>query len=412
VIIVLIDDIGYEAIGAYGCTSYKTPVIDKLAAGGVRFGHCYVQPLCTPTRSQLMTGLYNVRNYTNFGNMDPKAVTFANLFKKAGYATCMAGKWQLGHNLEQPKDYGFDEYCLWQHMRRPPRYANPGLEINGVQKDFKNGEYGPDLVSDYALDFVKRKKDGPFLLYYTSLLTHPPFQPTPDSKDWDPKAMGEGVNHSPAHFKDNVEYTDKLMGKLMATLEEAGVRERTLVIFLGDNGTAAGTKSQVGEKVVIGGKGKMTDSGMHVPLIVSWPGKIEAGRVCDDIVDSTDFFPTICEAAGITIPAEMKLDGRSFWPQLMGQKGNPREWYYCWFAPWGDFVGEFAATDQYKLYRTGKFYDLTKDLDERKPLAVKDLRGEAAGEAKKLQGALDQYKDARPAEVEKATVKGKKGKEE
>lgn len=131
VILILADDLGYETIGANGGTSYQTPVLDKLAATGVRFEHCYVQPLCTPTRMQLMTGIYNVRNYVTFGQMDPQSVTFGNLFKRAGYATCITGKWQLGRELELPKKFGFDEHCLWQHTRRPPRYANPGLEING-----------------------------------------------------------------------------------------------------------------------------------------------------------------------------------------------------------------------------------------------------------------------------------------
>ena len=147
-ILIMADDLGYETIGANGGTSYKTPNLDKLAATGARFTHCYVQPLCTPTRVQLMTGLYNIRNYINFGNMNPKAVTFANHLKPAGYATCITGKWQLGHDLELPKKFGFDEYCLWQHTRRPARYANPGLEINGVEKNYSSGEYGPDLVND------------------------------------------------------------------------------------------------------------------------------------------------------------------------------------------------------------------------------------------------------------------------
>src|SRR5262245_42350572 len=112
VILIMGDDLGYETIGANGGTSYKTPHLDKLAAGGVRFEHCYVQPLCTPTRVQLMTGIYNVRNYINFGVMDPKAVTFANLFQRAGYATAMTGKWQLGKDPTLPKTFGFDEYCL------------------------------------------------------------------------------------------------------------------------------------------------------------------------------------------------------------------------------------------------------------------------------------------------------------
>ena len=315
IILILADDLGYETIGANGGTSYRTPQLDKLAATGVRFTHCYVQPLCTPTRVQFMTGRYNVRNYINFGNMDPQAVTFGNLLKQAGYATCIAGKWQLGHDLDLPKKFGFDEYCLWQHTRRPPRYANPGLEINGVEKDYANGEYGPDLVNDYALDFITRKKDGPFFLYYPMMLTHAPYQPTPDSQDWDPKAQGEQVNAKPEHFGDMVAYMDKLIGKLVARLDALGIRDNTLLLFVGDNGTGRGTRSMMGDKLVIGGKGTTTDAGMHVPLIVNWPGKIAAGSVCSDLVDSTDFLPTLLDAAGVTAPSGLKLDGRTFLPQ-------------------------------------------------------------------------------------------------
>ena len=174
VILIMADDLGYETIGANGGTSYPTPNLDRLAAGGMRFTHCYVQPLCTPTRVQLMTGRYNVRNYVNFGQMDPQAVTFGNRFKEAGYLTCVAGKWQLGQDPQLPKKFGFDEHCLWQHTRRPPRYVNPGLEINGVAKDFGQGEYGPDLVNEYAIDFIKRHRERPFFLYYPMILTHGP----------------------------------------------------------------------------------------------------------------------------------------------------------------------------------------------------------------------------------------------
>ena len=248
IILILADDLGYETIGANGGTSYRTPHLDKLAATGVRFTHCFVQPLCTPTRVQLMTGRYNVRNYISFGNMDPQAVTFGNLLQQAGYATCITGKWQLGQDLGLPKKFGFDEYCLWQHTRRPPRYANPGLEINGVEKNWTKGEYGPDLVNDYALDFITRKKDGPFFLYYPMMLTHAPYQPTPDSRDWDPKALGEQVNTDAKHFADMVAYMDKLIGRLVARLDELGIRDNTLLVFVGDNGTGRGTRSMMGDQ--------------------------------------------------------------------------------------------------------------------------------------------------------------------
>ena len=402
IVFILADDLGYETIGANGGTSYKTPILDGMAAGGMRFTHGYAQPLCTPTRVQLMTGLSNARNYLNFGKMDPKAVTFGNYFQKAGYATCMAGKWQLGGDLDQPKSYGFDEYCLWQHTRRPPRYANPGLEIQGERKDYSHGEYGPDLVNDYALDFIERNKAKPFFLYYPMMLTHDPYQPTPDSKDWDPKAIGEGVHQAAAHFGEMVSYMDKLIGKVLAKLEQCGVRENTLVIFLGDNGTGAGTRSMMGDRVVVGRKGKTVDAGMHVPLIANWPGKIAKGTVCSDLVDTTDFLPTFCEVGGIKVAPTVQGDGRSFYAQMRGEKGHPRDWIYAWYSPrQGEStrVEEFAFNHRYKLYRSGKFFDLGSDLDEKNPLSVGGLMGEAAKAAEILHAALEQFKGARPASL-------------
>lgn len=401
IVLIMADDLGYETIGANGGTSYQTPVLDRLAATGARFTQCYVQPLCTPTRVQLMTGIYNVRNYINFGKMDPKAVTFGNLFQKAGYATCITGKWQLGKDPELPTKFGFDEWCLWQHTRRPPRYANPGLEINGQEKDYANGEYGPDLVNNYALDFITRHKDKPFFLYYPMMLTHDPYQPTPDSPNWDPKAQGEKVNRKPEHFGDMVSYMDKLIGKLVAKLDALGLRDHTLVLFVGDNGTGAGTRSMMGDRLVIGGKGQTTAAGMHVPLIASWPGKIASGKVCSGLVDSTDFLPTLCEAASVIVPATLKIDGRSFLPQLRDQKGKPRDWIYSWYSPRGQPARECVFNQHYKLYRTGEFYDLAKDVGERQALAVDRLQGEEAAAAKLFQSALDKYAHARPAHLAK-----------
>jgi arylsulfatase A len=400
IIVILADDLGYECLGANGGKSYKTPNIDKLAAKGMRFENCYVQPLCTPTRVQLMTGRYNVRNYINFGLLDPRATTFANLLKRAGYATCMTGKWQLGHDLKAPSQFGFDEYCLWQHTRRPPRYANPGLEINGKEMNYKNGEYGPDLINAYALDFLSRKKDQPFLLYYTMLLTHDPFQPTPDSPDWNPKAMGEKVNADKKHFGDMVAYMDKMVGKLLDRLGELKLRDNTLIVFLGDNGTGQGVVSQLGNQVIHGGKGHTTSAGMHVPLVVNWPAAVPAGKVCTDLVDSTDLLPTVCDAAGVTVPAELKIDGHSFYPQLRGEKGQPRTWYYCWYARDGGAKAqkEFAATHRYKLYRGGQFYDYQNDRNEKTPLGEDKLSVEAVAARRLLLAALDEFKDARPAE--------------
>ncbi len=407
IIVIMADDLGYETLGANGGTSYKTPHLDRLAGQGVRFQHCYVQPLCTPTRVQLMTGLYNVRNYVRFGYMNPTATTFGNRLRAQGYATCIAGKWQLGQQLDLPNKFGFDEHCLWQHTRRPPRYANPGLEINGTQKDFSSGEYGPDIVNDYAIDFVSRHDNKPFFLYYPMMLTHGPYQPTPDSKSWDPTAIGEAVNRAPEHFGHMVEYMDKLVGRLVAKLDELRIRDNTLIVFIGDNGTGSGTVSKMGNKEIVGAKGKTISTGMHVPLIANWPKGIKQPLVTNELADSTDILPTICEAAGLPADSLGQIDGRSFLPLLQGRSYSPRQWVYSWYSPRQSNnleVRELVFNREFKLYRSGEFIDLRNDLLEKQPLRVGDLTGDAAQAAKSLQLALDQFTTARPADLDQPTL--------
>ncbi len=206
---------------------------------------------------------------------------------------------------------------------------------------------------------------------------------------------------------------DKLIGKLVAKLDALGIRDNTLILFVGDNGTGRGTRSRMGDRVVIGGKGTTTAAGMHVPLIANWPGKLVTGKVHSDLVASTDFLPTLLEAARVMPPPGAKLDGRSFLPQLRGEKGQPRDWIYTWYSPRQSSdlsVREFAFNRRFKLYRSGDFFDLGKDVEEKHPLAVASLQGEAAAAAKLLQGALDQFKDARPAELDRLAEKAGLGK--
>lgn len=410
VVLIVADDFGYECVGANGGTSYQTPHLDRLATNGVRFEHCHAQPLCTPTRVQLMTGQYNVRNYTRFGHLDPSQKTFGNLFRDAGYATCIVGKWQLGQEKNLPRHFGFDEALLWQHTRRPPRYANPGLELNGKELDFTKGEYGPDLVNTHAREFIARNKDRPFFLYYPMMLTHNPFQPTPESPNWNPRAFGEQVNQSPQHFAHMVAYMDKLVGRLIAELDKQGLREKTLVLFTGDNGTNVNITSRLGERTVRGGKGSTRLTGTHVPLLASWPGTLAGNRVCRDLVDSTDFLPTICEAAGLRVPAGHHVDGQSFFPQLRAEPGKPREWVYCWYARNGGATAqqEFAMNHRFKLYRNGNLFDLSQDHEEQQPLSSTRQPAEAAAARRLLQTALDQFVKARPAGIQSQA--GKPGK--
>ena len=401
IVLIMADDLGYETIGVNGGTSYETPVLDGMAERGVRFEHCYAQPLCTPSRVEIMTGIYNVRNYVRFGVLDPKETTFANLLKRDGYATCVVGKWQLEGGFDGPRRFGFDEYCLWQLNRRPGRYPNPGLEVNGKRVDYTDGEYGPNVVSDFACDFIRRHKDGPFLVYYPMILTHCPFEPTPDSPDWDPESKGSKTYKGDAkYFGDMVTYMDKIVGKILRTLEEAGVRENTLVLFTGDNGTDKPVVSEMDGRKVAGAKGRTTDAGTRVPLIVEWPARGASGRVCDDLVDFSDFLPTLCEAAGVRVPEQLAVDGRTFLPQVKGREGNPRDWIYCWYSRSGKSkkAKVFARTRRYKLYRNGTFYDVAEDPRETRPLDDKsaDLSDEAKRAREMLAGVLDRYADARP----------------
>jgi len=400
IVFVLIDDFGYENVTANGGESYKTPVMDRLAATGVRFEQCHVQPLCTPTRVELMTGLYNQRNYANFGFLDPSQKTFGNLLKEAGYATCVAGKWQLGNGWDGPKYFGFDESALWQIFKKGPRYKNPNLEINGKAFTYYKNEYGPDIVSDYVLDFIQRKKDVPFFVYYPMTLTHAPFDATPDSPDYleSQAGSGKGKKGASGHFPDMVAYTDKLIGKLIAKLEELKLRDNTLVLIIGDNGTAKGMPARFQGRSVKGGKGTTTEWGTHVPCIGNWPGHFASGRVSPDLIGAVDVLPTLCEAAGVMVPAELKIDGRSFLPQLRGEKGAPRDWLYAWYNPAGGAKAqsEFAHDDTFKLYTDGRFFNVQKDDVENSPLKEGDLDATAKAAKAKLQAALKQFEGPRP----------------
>jgi arylsulfatase A len=255
--------------------------------------------------------------------------------------------------------------------------------------DYKRKQYGPDIACDFICDFMGRNKDKSFLVYYPMILTHSPFVPTPDSSNWG--AGGRKARKSnPKYFGDMVAYTDKLVGRIIARLEELGLRERTLVLFTGDNGTNRKVVSMMNGRKVAGGKGSMTDAGTRVPLIANWPGVIPRGSTCNDLVDFSDFLPTMCEVAGTSAPASLRLDGQSFLPQLKGQKGKPREWIYCWFSRSGEPPAkEWARTQHYKLYRTGKFYDIRKDVLEKNPLD--NLSTETLEIRSMLQRVLEQH---------------------
>ena len=405
VVLFLVDDLGYEALGAYGGVSYETPALDRLAASGVRFTHAYATPLCAPSRLQLMTGRYTHRNYTEWGVLPKGEVTFANLLRDAGYATYVAGKWQLwGHTLiwdpdgpccprqgQTPTDAGFDEYLLWYLGTKGGRYADPVLTGTGAEAETHEGAYGPDLLSDFVVDAIERqvaeRPEQPFLVYYSMVLTHAPFVPTPDSPGW----QGDRHANDTAHFPAMVAYVDRIVGRIVATLEAQGVREETLVLLTGDNGTPLGIESELADGTrVPGEKSRPTDGGTRVPLLASWPGTVEAGRVSDALVDFTDLLPSLAEVSGATVPDDRTIDGRSFVPVLTGAGEGVREWVFTDFRPRFPGVPEFTyiRDRRFKLYGDGRFFDIEADVSEAATLDVDALSGPAAAAHTALRTAL------------------------
>jgi len=401
VVLIMADDMGYECVGANGCLDYETPKLDALAAGGVRFEHCYSQPLCTPTRVKLMTGMSNKRNYVRFGVLDRGQRTFAHMLKDAGYRTCVAGKWQLGHEPDSPQHFGFEESLLWQHTRGrtddrgyDTRYSNPRLERNGEPADYRGGEYSTGLFVDFINRFIEANRERPFFVYYPMALVHCPFCPTPDSEDWDAASRGsKSYKGDPKYFADMVAYTDKAVGRIDAKLAELGLRDNTLLIFTGDNGTDKPIVTRTTFGRIAGAKGSMTDGGTRVPCIVSWPGVIRQGRVSRDIIDFSDFLPTICEAAGAKLPSGLAIDGRSFLPQLQGKPGTPRDAIYVWYSRSGmpGSARVFARNGRYKLYVDGRFFDVAQDRLEKSPLDDAVLSEEARAAKSVLQARIDAF---------------------
>ena len=415
ILLILADDLGRETLGGYGGLDYRTPHLDQLAARGMRFTHAYAQPLCTPTRLQLMTGKYNQRNWVAFGIMDPKEKTIAHFMRDAGYRTCIAGKWQfwsydppdypgaaqrrgIGMKVE---DAGFDAYSVWHAFHtedKGSRYANPKVYQNGKFIADTEGRYGDDLWVDFIADFMDRNRAEPVFAFYAMALPHWPMVPTPRSADWrEPaKRLVEDVRH----FKDMVEYADTCVGRLLAKLEALKLRENTIVIFYADNGTDVRISSRTKEGVVRGGKGLPTDNGIHVPLIVQWPGRVQAGVAADDLVDSTDFLPTIAELTGAKLPPEWGADGVSFAPRLLGRPGKPREWAFFWHDPRPGWDKEkrtrhiFALDHRYKLYSDDRFFDLTADIMEQSPLPTGTLTREQRAARQRLAAVIQaQLKD-------------------
>jgi len=350
VIFILADDLGIGNVGCYGADNYKTPHIDKLAAKGTRFTHCFTAALCGPSRAMIMTGRYAFRNGSSNQDacqvMPNKELQLGRVFQTAGYKTASIGKW--GQLPGEPDESGFDDYLRFNGsgVYRNTKKGKPEeYRINGKELKLGDDEYMPDVMHEQVLKFITKHKDVPFFVYYPMSSVHGDLLPTPDSASGSTDLMA-----------DNVAYMDKLVGKLVAELDALKLRENTLIIFMGDNGTGKGQseRATISGKALSGMKGTMLECGGLVPMIANWPAKMPAGKVNADLIDSTDFLVTFAELTGGTLPKDTIFDGHSIAPQLRGEAGTPREWVYNQLAAmW------YVRDANWKLNEKGELFDMS-----------------------------------------------------
>lgn len=389
-IFVLVDDLGKEWISCYGAEDIQTPQIDKIAEKGVKFNKVYSMPQCTPSRVALMTGQYPYENgwvdhfdVPRWGHQvrfDPEMnPVFAKELRKAGYKTCVAGKWQISDFRIEPEamvSAGFDEYCMWtggeggtNEKKSNKRYWDPYIHTKAGSKTYE-GKFGPDIFSDFIIDFMKENKDDPMCIYYPMVLTHTPFVHTPH----EPNAKTPIEKH-----RAMVRYTDFIMGKLVAAIDDLGLGENTYLIFTTDNGTAGSVIGKKAGHYIRGGKASLTQSGIDAPFIAKVPNTAKPGRESDALIDFTDIFPTFLELAGIKYGGEYPINGKSFASVLKGNKEKSlRDWTLSmgshpasldengWVRSYRDFRDRAFRDEQFKIYvdtnrKVYRIFDLEND---------------------------------------------------
>jgi arylsulfatase A-like enzyme len=438
VVFILADDLGWGELGCYGQQKIPTPNIDRLAAEGMRFTQHYSgAPVCAPSRCVLLTGKHTghaeVRGNLPAGNVFPQftegqypisadAVTLAEVFQAAGYATGAFGKWGLGPvgSTGDPNKQGFDTFfgynCqsvahsyyppyLWRNSERVVINSRPvsghADPVRGsVRMDDWVGEnYAPSLMVDEAVKFIDANKSRPFFLYLPfiepHLAMHPPRQSVerfPESWDVEPYRGEQGYLPHPrprAAYAAMISDLDSYVGRVIAALESAGVADQTLVVFSSDNGTTHARSERA--PVHVGGvdaaffnstaglrgcKGSLYEGGIRVPMIVRLPGRVQAGEVNGTPSYFADWFPTLCAAAGLETPPG--LDGENLWPLVIGQSGFERKTPMVWvFTEYGGQVA--VRIGNFKVIRQGlktknpgswEVYDLTEDRAEEHDLSA------------------------------------------
>ena len=341
ILFILVDDLGKEWVSGYGAEDIDTPHIDKLAASGMQFNNVYSMPQCTPSRVTLLTGQYPFRHgWVNHWDVprwgggahfdETVNPSLVHEIRRAGYKTCVAGKWQIDDFRVEPDaltKVGFDEFCMWTGYEAgvkasAERYWNPYIFTKQGSKTYSDA-FGPDIFRDFIIQFMKDNKEKPMFVYYPMVLTHTPFVNTPD----------ESANEDLGKHKAMVRYTDKIVGELVAALKQNKLLENTMVVFTTDNGTSRAITGRYKGHKIRGGKASTVEAGICEPFIVSWPGKVKANQASDALIDFTDILPTFIDIAGAAPTskwtrhnASQIIDGKSFKKVLLNSAESAREW--------------------------------------------------------------------------------------
>ena len=352
VVLIMADDLGYGDLSCYGSDTIKTPVLDKLASEGVRLTSFYAGcTICTPSRMALLTGAYPARvgwrgGVVGYGikpqnGLAPGAITIAEVFKGAGYQTALIGKWHLGDTPElSPMKQGFDTTFYINKSNNQTKKLWRGDKL--VADPFDNRRLTEQFTTE-AIRFIENNRDLPFFLYLPLSAPHFPAQAHPD---WKGKSQNEA-------YGDVVEELDSRVGEILNTLATHKLAERTIVVFLSDNGVEPGQKKWARSNPFRGLKWSSLEGGNRVPCIVRWPKVIPAGQVSDAMIAAIDLFPTLANACGIELPeppkGSPKLDGLNVLSTLAGktEQPHPRSNLLYWHG-WGTLNA--IRVGQWKLY--------------------------------------------------------------
>ena len=389
IILILADDLERGSVGCYGAKQ-ATPNIDQLAKTGVRYETAWSMPACTPNRVTLLTGQYPFRHgwtqhydVARLGGQGlswQRFTTVAKLLRDGGYETAIGGHWQindLGKQTDALNQHGFQEHCVWANSA--PQEIGTGLRkrptrllINGKPEKTPNRA---ERINSFLIDFATRNRNQPFFIYYPMLLES---VPSPEPKRTKKLQPLEEINLQAAR----IARMDQLIGNLINAIDANGLREDTMILLTGSNISTVENRDLERDNELA--QARATDRGVHVPLIVRGPMVTGRGRVSRDLVDFTDFYPTLLDLAGIKTPEQLSLDGRSFVPSLQGS-GDPyekRSWIYSQ-------VGAFRMIRDWEhmIDTNGSFHDLLKDpLQQNK---VSSLDKIAPGRRQRLQMLMD-----------------------